>query len=78
LHDLETDRATIKLLADKVSELARSIDDVATRAAVKAITAALEHRSQLRERRLDFRAKLLGAGVGVDGFAVVLVQHLHA
>lgn len=63
LHDLESDRATVRLLSQQIRELTDSVEKVAVRAATEAVTRAMRAREQ--ESQTD-------AGVKLDRLAVVI------
>lgn len=87
LHELESDRVTIRLLMDqvkslgeRVSQVAGSIEAVAQRAAEKTIALAFADQDQIREfrdsrrrQRINTWAAALSVGVAFGGFVSALV-----
>ncbi len=74
LHDLESDRAVLRLLTSQVADLAASIKevastvkDVARESAEKAISLALEHKDDLGRRRAGLRAQWVAVGAALFG-----------
>lgn len=63
LHDLESDRATLWLIAQQLRDLSASVEKVAVRAATEAVTQAMKARES--EDRED-------TGVRLDRVAVVV------
>lgn len=73
LHTVESDRATVLLLAQKVDDLSRQLPLMVERAAnVAAERVAEEHSGDLRTT-----AALLGSIVAVLGFLFTLSLHLY-
>lgn len=75
LHDLESDRATLRLLVAQMKELAHQVENVATRAAERALASSFAEREERKERQLAHRLGILGSGVGAGGLLVAIVFH---
>lgn len=73
LHDLEGDRASLKILLQEVERLNRTLPQIAEDAAQRAVGLALEHREELKRGRFSVRTQFVGVGVAVGGFAAMLV-----
>lgn len=73
LHDLESDRAVLRLLSRQMGDLVNNMEQVAIRAAEKAITLALQGRDDRHDRETGMRLKLVGTGIALGGFAVAVL-----
>lgn len=65
LHDLEGDRATLKLVAQQLEQLAAAVEKTAKQAALEAIDLAMKGRDELGRRRWLLRMQWIGMGAAV-------------
>lgn len=72
LHELETDRATIRLLAKRVDDLADSVNQIAESAAERAVSKMVAARDRTRLTRYGVAAALLSSGAGVGTLIAAL------
>lgn len=79
LHDLESDRATLRLLLEQTKTFAQQLKDMADnaetlakRAAQEAVTALLEHRDDVGRVRWGLRAQWIGTGIAFGGFLMAI------
>lgn len=72
LHELEGDRATMKLLGERLEQLSRSVERSAKQAAQEAIDLAFDHKDDLGRRRWGLRLQWLMFGVAVGALIVAL------
>lgn len=75
LHDLESDRATLKLLMRQVTDMGANVETIARRAALEALNLGMEHRDELGHRRWTLRLQWVAAGVGIGGLVAAIVAH---
>lgn len=73
IHDLESDRATLRLLSRQVSDLVTAVERTAKQAALEAIDMAMQSRDELGRRRWGLRLQWLATGAAVGGFVVAIV-----
>lgn len=73
LHNLEADRALLKLAIERLDELARSLESASRKAAQEAIDLALDHRDEIGRRRWGLRLQWCMFGVAFGGLLVSLV-----
>jgi hypothetical protein len=73
-HQLESDRATVRVLQKAVTELTDQLPNLARRAAREAVAEA--HKARHRDTLANLRtyAALLGAGVGIGALIVQLIH----
>ena len=76
LHALENDRATIRLLAEQITQLSQGIERIAKRAAQDAIDMAMDHRDEIGRRRWGLRIQWVAAGIAGGGFVSAIVFQL--
>lgn len=79
LHKIETNQATVELLARSVHELRDDMPKLAQEAAERAVLKLLEHRDELRRKGLSLKAQyatLVIAVVSVLVAVVLAVQSL--
>lgn len=81
LHELESDRAMLRLLADQVKEsaaqaksLGDQVESIAKSAAREAVELAMGHRDDIGRRRWGLRAQWVGVGIAAGGFVVLLAD----
>jgi len=68
LHELESDRATLKLVVEQVRKLTTEMPEIVEQAAHRAVELALNARDDVSRERLGVRIQLLAAGSGFGGF----------
>lgn len=80
VHDLESDRATIRLLleqakafAQQLHDLAEHAEELSKRSAHEAVTALLERRADVTRVRWSIRAQWVGTGIAAGGFVSAIV-----
>lgn len=73
IHDLESDRATLRLVVKQMEELAANVATVARQAALEAVELAMEHKDELGNRRWALRLQWAAIGVMGGGFVVALL-----
>jgi hypothetical protein len=73
LHDLEADRATLRLIVGQLEKLATEVPKVAKQAALEAIDLAMDHRDELGNRRWTLRVQWLALGVTFGGLVATVV-----
>jgi hypothetical protein len=77
LHDLESDRQTLRFISEQVRDLAASVGSTAKQAALDAIDLAMESKDELGRRRWGLRAQWLGVGAAFGALvAMVLIAIL--
>lgn len=74
LHDLEGDRATIRLISRQLDQLAGAVETNAKRAALEAIDLAMKGRDEIGRRRWNLRAQWIGTGAAVGAAAAAFVE----
>lgn len=74
LHDLESDRATLRILVQQVADLAKNANRVANAAAERAVDQLLERRARSRHREIGAAASLLSAGAGIGALLITLLR----
>lgn len=72
LHDLEGDRATLKLISAQVTELTATVERTAKQAALEAIELAMQAKDDLGRKRWGLRAQWVAVGVAFGGLVVAL------
>src|SRR6185369_15162109 len=75
LHDVESDRAALRLLVRQVTELTDRVDAIARRAAIEAVNLAMEHRNELGHRRWGLRIQWMGIGIAAAAAIAGLLAH---
>lgn len=75
LHDLENDRASVRLLASTVQKLVDGVEEMARRTAEATISAWWEQRTARQRESWKFRLAWLTSGAAVVSIAVVLIDH---
>lgn len=83
IHELESDRATIRLLleqaktfAEQLRELAANMESVAKRAATETVQAMVERRDDVIRVRWSLRAQWVGTGIAAGGFVSAIILGL--
>jgi hypothetical protein len=77
LHELETDRATIRLLAAQVKDLADSAERLATNAAERALSIGLDRVRKAHRDEWRYRLTWVSAGGALVGAIATLVFVFH-
>lgn len=70
IHDLEGDRATLRLMAKQIEQLASGLEKTARQAALEAIEMALQSKDEIGHRRWGLRLQWAAVGIAFGGFVV--------
>lgn len=74
IHDLEGDRATLRLMGKQVESLVTAVEKTARQAALEAIDLAMKGRDELGRKRWGMRIQWITIGVAFGGFIVAVAE----
>lgn len=76
LHELESDRATLKIVVEQMQRMNDQMEKIVDEAARRAVDLAIEAREDLGRKRVGMKVQLIGIGIGVGGFLITVVYFI--